>query len=279
MLKQLLIIILLSISTTFFAQVVQKNDSVKKPIIIQEVQDTVKTVKKLLVELKAIVVSDNISKPLQNANVIDLDNLKGVSTDDDGKFTLEVSVGDKLLISYLGYQSLQLFVTQDMVDIVNSKIIMRVKPFEIAEVTVSSYKLIGVLETDSKFIPTHTAYDVDTRGLPNQGVKLKKYDASKVINNPLNAIFHPVDFLYSMFGSKPKQMRKLRKMKEQDAIQTLLESRYDREVIMLLLEVQKEELDDILNSCHYSDYFIQNANDLQFLDAVLDCYQSYKITR
>jgi hypothetical protein len=278
MLKQLLIIILLSIPTTFFAQVVQKNDSVKKPIVVQ-VQDTVKTVEKLLVELKAIVVSDNISKPLQNANVIDLDNLKGVSTDDEGKFILEVSVGDKLLISYLGYQSLQLFVTQDMVDIVNSKIIMRVKPFEIAEVTVSSYKLIGVLETDSKFIPTHTAYDVDTRGLPNQHIKLKKYDASKVINNPLNAIFHPVDFLYSMFGSKPKQMRKLRKMKEQDAIQTLLESRYDREVIMLLLEVDKDELDDILNSCHYSDYFIQNANDLQFLDAVLDCYQSYKITR
>jgi len=278
MLKQLLIIILLSIPTTFFAQVGQVNDSVKKPITIQ-VKDTVKAVEKVLVELKAIVVSDNISKPLQNANIIDLDNLKGVSSDDEGRFALEVSVGDKLLVSYLGYQSLQLLVTQDMIDIVNSKIIMRVKPFEIAEVSVSSYKLVGVLETDSKFIPTHTAYDVDTRGLPNQDMKLKKYDASKVINNPLNAIFHPVDFLYSMFGSKPKQMRKLRKMKEQDAIQTLLESRYDREVIMVLLEVDKDALDEILDSCHYSDYFIKNANDLQFLDAVLDCYQSYKITR
>ena len=278
MLKQLLIIIFLSISTTFFAQVAQVNDSVKKPIVIQ-VQDTVKAVEKVLVELKAIVVSNNISKPLQNANIIDLDNLKGVSSDENGKFTLEVSVGDKLLVSYLGYQSLQLLVTQDMIDIVNSKIIMRVKPFEIAEVSVSSYKLVGVLETDSKFIPTHTVYDIDTRGLPNQDMKLKKYDASKVINNPLNAIFHPVDFLYSMFGSKPKQMRKLRKMKEQDALQTLLESRYDREVIMVLLEVDREELDEILDSCHYSDYFIKNANDLQFLDAVLDCYQSYKITR
>ena len=278
MLKQIILIAFLSVSTTFFAQITQKIDSLKKPEILQ-VHDTVKTVEQELVNLKAIVVSDNISKPLQNANIIDLDNLNGISSDENGKFSIEVLIGDRLLISYLGYESIQLIVTQDMIDIVNSKIIMRVKPFEIAEVTVSSYKLVGVLETDSKFIPTHTAYDIDTRGIPNQNVKLKRYDASRVINNPLNAIYHPVDFLYSMFGSKPKQMRKLRKMKEQDAIQDLLESRYDREVIMVLLEVDKDALDDILNNCQYSDYFIQNANDLQFLDAVLDCYENYKMTR
>ena len=278
MLKQIVLIVFLSVSTTFFGQITQKTDSLKKPEILQ-VQDTVKTAEKELVILKAIVVSDNISKPLQNANIIDLDNLNGISSDENGKFSIEVLIGDRLLISYLGYESIQLIVTQDMIDIVNSKIIMRVKPFEIAEVTVSSYKLVGVLETDSKFIPTHTAYDVDTRGIPNQHVKLKRYDASRVINNPLNAVFHPVDFLYSMFGSRPKQMRKLRKMKEQDAIQDLLESRYDREVIMVLLEVDKDALDDILNNCQYSDYFIQNANDLQFLDAVLDCYENYKMTR
>jgi len=217
MLKQIVLIVFLSVSTTFFGQITQKTDSLKKPEILQ-VQDTVKTAEKELVILKAIVVSDNISKPLQNANIIDLDNLNGISSDENGKFSIEVLIGDRLLISYLGYESIQLIVTQDMIDIVNSKIIMRVKPFEIAEVTVSSYKLVGVLETDSKFIPTHTAYDIDTRGIPNQNVKLKRYDASRVINNPLNAIYHPVDFLYSMFGSKPKQMRKLRKMKEQSPL-------------------------------------------------------------
>ena len=275
--KQLLFILFIW-NAILFAQVKPKQlVSLQKPIILQVQDSTV--VKKELVTLHAIVVSDNISKPLQNANVIDLENLNGVSSDENGKFELEVFVGDRLLISYLGYQSIQLVVTQDMIDIVNSKIIMRVKPFEIAEVSVSSYKLVGVLETDAKFIPTHTAYEVDTRGIPNQGVVLKQYDASKIINNPLKAIFQPVDFLYSMFGSRPKQMRKLRKMKEADEIENLLIDRYDRELIMILLEVQKEDLDDILNSCHYSDAFIKNANDLQFLDAILDCYQSYKMTR
>lgn len=275
--KQLLFILFIW-NAILFAQVKPKQlDSLQKPIVLQ-VQDSTIT-KKELVTLHAIVVSDNISKPLQNANVIDLENLNGVSSDEDGKFALEVYVGDRLLISYLGYQSIQLVVTQDMIDIVNSKIIMRVKPFEIAEVSVSSYKLVGVLETDAKFIPTHTAYQVDTRGIPNQNIVLKPYDASTVIKNPLAAIFQPVDFLYSMFGSRPKQLRKLRKMKEADEIENLLIDRYDRELIMILLEVQKEDLDEILNSCHYSDAFIKNANDLQFLDAILECYQSYKMTR
>ena len=277
--KQLLFSFLLLVVSLAQGQInTVTQDSIKKPFVLQE-NDSTTTAAKKLVTLKAIIVSDNILKPLQNANIIDLDNLKGVSSDEDGKFELEVYVGDNLLISYLGYQSIQLKVTQDMVNISNSKIIMRVKPFEIAEVSVSSYKLIGVLETDSKFIPTHIAQKIDTRGLPNQNIVLKQYDASKVINNPLNAIFHPVDFLHSMFGSRPKQLRKLHKMKAQDEIQNLLLERYDRELIMVLLEVQKEDLDEILNSCHYSDAFIKNANDLQFLDAILNCYQNYKITR
>ncbi|MEK9559860.1 MAG: carboxypeptidase-like regulatory domain-containing protein, partial [Flavobacteriaceae bacterium] len=33
----------------------------------------------------------------------------------------------------------------------------------------------------------------------------------------------------------------------------------------------------ILNNCSYSQSFIQDANDLQILDAISQCYEEYKI--
>jgi hypothetical protein len=80
-----------------------------------------------------------------------------------------------------------------------------------------------------------------------------------------------------MFGKVPNEMRKLRKMKEDDQIRTLLASRFDRETLMALLQVDRLDLDLIVSECNYSKDFINTANDLQILDAISECYEEYKV--
>ena len=80
-----------------------------------------------------------------------------------------------------------------------------------------------------------------------------------------------------MFGKNPNEMRKLKKMKEDDEIRNLLASRFDREMLMVLLQVDKVDLDEIVSQCNYSKGFIQTANDLQILDAISECYEEYKV--
>ena len=72
-------------------------------------------------------------------------------------------------------------------------------------------------------------------------------------------------------------MRKLRKMKKQEEIRTILASRFDREMLTALLQVDKVDLDLLISECNYSDDFIRTANDLQILDAISECYEEYKI--
>jgi hypothetical protein len=98
-----------------------------------------------------------------------------------------------------------------------------------------------------------------------------------VVTKVLGAIFNPADFLYNIFGKKPREMRKLRKMKKQDEIRTILASRFDREMLTALLQVDKVDLDLLISECNYSDDFIRTANDLQILDAISECYEEYKI--
>ena len=66
-------------------------------------------------------------------------------------------------------------------------------------------------------------------------------------------------------------------MKEDDEIRNQLAKRFDREMLMVLLQVNKFDLDEIVNQCNYSRDFINTANDLQMLDAISECYEEYKI--
>ena len=98
-----------------------------------------------------------------------------------------------------------------------------------------------------------------------------------MVTKVLGAIFNPANFLHNIFGKKPREMRKLRKMKKQDEIRTILASRFDREMLTALLQVDKIDLDLLISECNYSDEFIKTANDLQILDAISECYEEYKI--
>lgn len=66
-------------------------------------------------------------------------------------------------------------------------------------------------------------------------------------------------------------------MKEDDEIRNLLASRFDREMLLVLLEVDRFDLDEIVSQCNYSRDFIIAANDLQILDAISECYEEYKV--
>ena len=93
----------------------------------------------------------------------------------------------------------------------------------------------------------------------------------------MGALFNPADFLHNMFGKKPNELRKLKKMKQDDEIRNNLASRFDREMLLVLLQVDKYDLDEIINQCNYSKDFIETANDLQVLDAISECYEEYKV--
>jgi hypothetical protein len=82
-----------------------------------------------------------------------------------------------------------------------------------------------------------------------------------------------------MFGRKPNEMHKLKKMKKDDEIRNQLAKRFDREMLLVLLQVTKYDLDEIVNQCNYSKDFINTANDLQILDAIRECYEEYKVIK
>ncbi|WP_295333045.1 carboxypeptidase-like regulatory domain-containing protein [Flavobacterium sp.] len=226
-------------------------------------------------KVSGTIINDNSLLPIPNANIINVNKVKGVTTNASGYFEMEVSVSDTLHISILGYRSLRVRVTNDWIKNGTAKILMTEKAIALEEVIVRRYDLTGYLEIDSKLIPEKENYRYSISGLP------QAYEAGdrspNAFTRVLGSIFNPADMLYNFFGNKPKELKKLKSMKKDDTVRNLLESKFDRETIAVLLGVDKKDIAEILQRCNYSESFIQTANDLQIMDAISSCYEEYKV--
>ncbi|MGJ8550185.1 carboxypeptidase-like regulatory domain-containing protein [Winogradskyella wichelsiae] len=227
-------------------------------------------------KVKGTMVSATTGLPLSEANIVNINQVVGTATNDDGLFEIRANVNDTLHLSYLGYKSIKVRVTNDWLKFGNTDIEMTELALALEEVTVKQLRLTGYLEVDMNQVPITSNNRYRISGLPGQG-----YEAGKpnIATKVLGAIFNPADFLYNMFGRKPNEMHKLKKMKEDDEIRSQLSKRFDREMLLVLLQVTKFDLEEIVNQCNYSKDFINTANDLQILDAISECYEEYKVIK
>jgi len=218
------------------------------------------------------VISNTDKKPLQSAHILNLNTVEGTITDSDGKFKLGAAVNDTIFISYIGFQSVKLKITNDLLKGNELEISIHEKTINMDEVTVKSHKLIGVLVVDSKNVPEDKYSRIQINGLPQA---YEMGNARSNYSSGLNAIFNPVDFWYDKLGSKPKELKRLKKLKEGDQVRNMMEQKFNREVIMNYLDMSRKELNELMSECNYSQSFIERASDLQILEAFLECYENH----
>ena len=228
-------------------------------------------------KVSGIIVSANTQIPLSNVNIINVNKMKGTTTDEKGLFDIEVTASDTLHLSILGFQSLKIKVTNDWIKNNFTKIYLTEKAYALEEVIIRPFNLTGYLEIDTKLIPEKENYRYSISGL-TQGYEAGEYSPN-AFGKVMGSIFNPADMLYNFFGKKPKELRRLKEMKKDDTVRNLLETKFDRETISVLLGVDKKEIAEILERCNYSESFVKSANDLQILDAISSCYEEYKVLK
>ncbi|MFS4492126.1 carboxypeptidase-like regulatory domain-containing protein [Maribacter sp. 2308TA10-17] len=226
-------------------------------------------------EFKAVVVNAQTDDAMESVHVVNLNQVIGTITNKKGEFSITATVNDTLYFSFLGYKSQKIRVTNDMFKFEDTKVALTELAYALEEVIVRPYQLTGYLEIDVKNLPINSGYQYSISGL-SVGYEAGNKNPSAV-TKVLGAILNPADLLRNLFGKKPAQMRKLRQVKEDDEIRNLLASKFDRETLTELLQLEKMDIDDILTNCSYSKSFIKTANDLQILDAISGCYEDYKV--
>ncbi|PKP44048.1 MAG: hypothetical protein CVT96_03150 [Bacteroidetes bacterium HGW-Bacteroidetes-13] len=228
-------------------------------------------------KVSGVIIDSGTDKPIDNVNILNLSKVLGTISNEKGEFEIYAQANDTLYFSFLGYKPIKVRVTNDWLRFKGTKIALTQTAFALEEVAVTSSRLTGYLEIDAKYLKSEPSYRYSISGLP------KGYEVGSAAPNAMNriigSIFNPADLLYNFFGRKGKQFRKLKQMKESDEIRNLLQSKFDRETLAALLQIEKVDIDEILTRCNYSKEFIQTANDLQLLDAMSSCYEEYKVLK
>lgn len=259
MLNKILYTALFLLSLQSFSQEIKIADSLKKS--------------SFLVSLRGQIIDNSSKLPLVGAHLFNLNSVIGTVSNDNGMFELATSVNDTIYVSYLGYQSIKLKITNDLLKGNELVIELYERTEAMEEIVVSSHKLIGVLEIDAKNVPKDKYSRIHINGVPQTyevGTRQRKE-----FNSPVDALFRPIDYVYNMFGKSPNQLKKLKKLKDDDKLRNMLDTS-NRELLMEYLGMTAEELNELLNECNYSDYFIKSASDLQLIEAVLLCYENHK---
>ena len=109
-------------------------------------------------EINATIINAQTQEALESVHVINLSQIKGTITDKDGNFTVPAVANDTLLLSYLGFKTIKVRVTNDMMTFQNTKIALTELAYALEEVVLKPYQLTGYLEIDIRKLPVNTAY-------------------------------------------------------------------------------------------------------------------------
>ena len=227
-------------------------------------------------EVIGVVKNAADDKPIPTVHVLNLNKVLMSITDANGVFAIDAEVNDTLFLSYLGFKTIKVPVTNDLIKFPKTEFKLTALALALEEVVVRPYQLTGYLEIDAKNVPINRNQRYSIPGLPTGGYEAGSRGPS-AFSRVVGSIFNPFDFLHNLFGKKPNELRKLKKMRENNALRDLLSVKYDRETLEEFLQLDIIDIDEILRNCNFSESFIKTANDLQILEAISGCYEGYKI--
>ena len=102
---------------------------------------------------------------LENVHVINLNIVTGAITNKEGSFEVKAAVNDTLHISFLGYKSIKIKVTNDWVKFGNSNIELTESAYALEEILIKQHTLTGYLDIDTKYIPLNNSRQFSISGL------------------------------------------------------------------------------------------------------------------
>ena len=227
-------------------------------------------------EVIGVVKNASDDKPIPTVHVLNLNKVLMSITDVGGVFAIDAEVNDTIFLSYLGFKTIKVTVTNDLIKFPKTEFKLTALALALEEVVVRPYQLTGYLEIDAKNVPINRNKRYNIPGLPTGGYEAGSRGPT-AFSRVVGSIFNPFDFLHNLFGKKPNELRKLKKIRENNALRDLLAVKYDRETLEEFLQMNVSDIDEILRNCNFSESFIRTANDLQILEAISGCYEEYKV--
>ncbi len=209
--------------------------------------------------LSGTVIDSKTKEVVPVTHVINKSTFDGGLTDDEGEFTVDLKWGDTIVFSNIAYKFFYFIYNDSSTALTNVVIEMEEQNYLLNEVSIFSYKLTS---NDDK------AIEIKKPAIPDNS----QLRDERIVRAGLD---NPAEFLYNLFGSKPRQLRMLAQLRAEDAYREKLEESNNRSSVVQLTGLSKEELEAFMFYCKFAPVRMKTLNDYEFLLSVQQCYQQY----
>ena len=104
--------------------------------------------------VKGKIVNSETLGAMESVNIVNLNQVIGTTSNTDGEFEIRAKANDTLHLSYLGYKSIKVKVSNDWIKYGTSTTIELTElALALEEVNVNTLKLTGYLAVDIKQVP------------------------------------------------------------------------------------------------------------------------------
>jgi hypothetical protein len=189
--------------------------------------------------------------------IINKSNGNGTMSDNEGRFSLNSSVDDTLMLSYIGYLKHKVPVKD-------------LRPNNKGEVTIALIPLPIQLEAVSVTDFKIKAYE---RAYMNDIIEKSQLKALDYVASPISA-------LYMQYSKEGKQIRKLAQIFEEVLTEEQVQKKLSRELLVKLTKDENIDYEAFRKYCYYiSDQYIIAHDGAELYSRVMECYKRWTAER
>lgn len=231
------------------------------------------TIERIEVAGKIIVESPDV----EGITIFNTSSNRGTITDEEGKFSINVALNDRLQISALQFKNFEVLITQDIIDSKALTVVLVEEVNKLPEVLVLPYGLTGNLTVDAIRAKTvNPNLDALYFGLDN----LDKIDFTDdyltgVRNTAMadDRLYYAADAV-KIIGLLIKPLFKSKKNKQEPELATdmQLTEKYSPEYLMDKLNIPKNKITEFIYFVEDSGIdktLLDDGKELQFLDFII----------
>ena len=197
-------------------------------------------------QVSGIVFDHNSRKPLAQVEIINLSNREKTNGNDKGGFSIKAKINDVLVFRRPGYQS-------DTTLLTSTKFFYRYLLLDknsLSTVTISGKKSLRDQYAQA-FNKANPILLVPGRGL----------------------LFYPSGY----FSKEGKQARQFVRMLKREEKEKVIDRRFNRKVISVILPIKQPELDAFYLRYRPTRKFAEKVSDDDLKSYILDCYNKFKL--
>lgn len=216
----------------------------------------------------AKILSQHDSTIITGAHIINLNSKIGVTSNNNGDFTIQTELNDTLSISFIGYHSIKIQASE-----ISKNIYLKKETYTFEPYTVLPYK--NFKEFKEAFVNLELEDTVKHKMNPSVIALVKPFNPSNL--NMAITFNGPISSIAAKFNKRIKDKNNYLKLLARDQHKAFLSTKFNNKIVAQATQIKEEdEIKLFMEYCDFTEHFIEFSSHYNLVDQIINCFEEYQ---